>query len=201
MSAPPARENLSSPEFTARVQAGEREALESVVRAYLPQILRAARATGLPPGQAEDVTQDTFRTFLESAGRFEGRSQVRTWLFGILYRKVLEARRELSRGRRFESIDDVFEARFDERGSWSRPPKTPDALLSLKEAGEEIADCLGETPWRQRIAFLLRETEGLPSAEICKILDVTATNLGVLLHRLRNRLRECLEGKGVTGIR
>lgn len=52
-------------------------------------------------------------------------------------------------------------------------------------------------PAAQRLAFYLREVEGLPTAEICKILGVSATNLGVMLYRLRNRARECLEGKGL----
>ena len=47
------------------------------------------------------------------------------------------------------------------------------------------------------MAFVLREVEELDTQEICKILDVTATNMGVLLHRARTRLRECLEKKGL----
>ena len=49
------------------------------------------------------------------------------------------------------------------------------------------------------MAFVLREVEDLSTVEICKILDVTRTNLGVLLYRARNRLRECLESKGIKG--
>lgn len=49
------------------------------------------------------------------------------------------------------------------------------------------------------MAFVLREIEGLDTDEICKILDVSRTNLGVVFFRARNRLRECLEEKGVRG--
>ncbi len=83
----------------------------------------------------------------------EGRSHVRSWLFGILYKKVTGARRGLRRDQEMDDIDDVFE---------------------------------------QRMAFVLREVEGMDTREICKIVEVTRTNLGVLLHRVRNRLRECL---------
>jgi DNA-directed RNA polymerase specialized sigma24 family protein len=61
------------------------EALREVVHRYLPQILRAVRAAGFDSHGAEDIAQSTFATFIETAHRFEGRSQVRTWLFGILY--------------------------------------------------------------------------------------------------------------------
>ncbi len=72
------------PDFAAQVRAGNRTAIQTVVETYLAQILRAARGAGLDPQQAEDVTQSTFTTFIEVAPRFEGRSSVRTWLFGIL---------------------------------------------------------------------------------------------------------------------
>ncbi len=192
-------DGFAEPEFVARIRAGERGAIAAVVQSYLPQIHRAARGAGLAPERAEDVVQETFKTFVESVARFEGRSHVRTWLFGILYRKVAEARRGLGRERRFDDIDDVFESRLDERGSWSHPPRAADRGLDDKETRGQISDCLDAAPARQRMAFVLREVEGFATPEICKILEVTDTNLGVMLHRLRNRLRECLESKGVTG--
>ena len=85
--------SLDDPALAARLRAGEPAALELVVQAYLPQILRAARGAGLDPSQAEDVTQATFTTFIETASHFEGRPHVRTWLFGILYRQLSAPRR------------------------------------------------------------------------------------------------------------
>ena len=84
---------MEGSDFVACVRAGDRETLEAVIHAYLGQILRAARGAGLSPERAEDVTQATFATFIEVARRFEGRSHVRTFLFGILYKKIAEARR------------------------------------------------------------------------------------------------------------
>jgi RNA polymerase sigma-70 factor (ECF subfamily) len=173
----------------------DREALAAVVDAYLDQVVRAARGAGLDQQQAEEVGQNTFATFIETAPRFEGRSHVRTWVFGILYRKIQEARRGFAKDRRMDDIDEVFESRFDPTGSWSRPPQGPDDDLFAKEARQEIGDCLEAAPEQQRMAFLFREVDGLSTQEICKILEVSATNLGVMLHRVRNRLRDCLETK------
>ena len=94
---PDATVGLDDPTLPARLRAGDPAALDLVVRAYLSQILRAARGAGLDPSQAEDVTQATFTTFIETASRFEGRSHVRTWLFGILYRKLSERWRGTAR--------------------------------------------------------------------------------------------------------
>lgn len=190
--------NLESPELPTLIRAGDRDAIRTVVETYLGQVLRAARGAGLDAHQAEDVTQATFATFIEAAPRFEGRSRVRTWLFGILYKKIAEARRQLEKERRADSIDEVFESRFDSEGNWSRPPRPADADLADAETREAITQCLDGAPTRQRMALVLREVEGFSTDEICKILDVTVTNLGVMLYRIRNRVRECLEEKGIS---
>jgi len=96
-----------------------------------------------------------------------------------------------------DSLEDVFESRFDDAGRWTQPPSPADAELLAGEIRGAIGECLEEVPDQQRMAFILREVEGLSTPEICKILDVTRTNFGVVLYRARNRLRECLEGKGM----
>ncbi len=186
---------LNDPGLAARIRERDREALAAVVDAYLDQVVRAARGAGLNQHQAEEVAQDTFATFIETAPRFEGRSHVRTWIFGIFYRKLQEARRGFSKDRRMDDIDEVFESRFDEAKSWSRPPRGPEEEFFAKEAHREIGDCLEGLPVRQRMAFVFREIEDVTTEEICKILGVSATNTGVMLFRARNRLRECLESK------
>jgi RNA polymerase sigma-70 factor (ECF subfamily) len=173
------------------------ETLGKVVEWYLPQILRAARAAGLDPHRAEEVSQATFTTFIEKASTFEGRSKVRTWLFGILYNKIAETRRQLARDYRQDEIDELIELKFDSKGRWSSPPRQVDREVYSREVRRFIEDCLDQVPEKQRMAFVLREIEGLSTEEICKILDVTPTNSGVLLFRVRNRLRECLEAKGI----
>lgn len=191
--------SIGDPRFAAPLQARDGEALEPVVHAYLGQILRAARGAGLDSQRAEDITQETFLTFIEKAQHFKGRSHVRTWLFGILYKKIAEVRRQLQRERQLVPIDSLLEQRFDTSGSWVRPPQSVDAQLYASEISEFLEDCLQAVPTRQRMAFVLREVEGFATDEICKILEVTPTNLGVLLYRVRNTLREYLEKKGVKG--
>ncbi len=185
------------PGLATAIRERDPEAIRGVAHAYLPQILRAAAGAGLEGQLAEDVTQSTFLTFLETAHRFEGRSRVRTWLFGILYRKIAEARRKAGREEAIGEIDAVFEQKFDASGSWIQPPRPVDSELYASEVRREIEGCLDTVPTKQRMAFVFREVEELDTKDICKILEVTRTNLGVLLHRARTRLRECLETKGL----
>jgi RNA polymerase sigma-70 factor (ECF subfamily) len=188
---------FADPAFVNRLRTEDSSALEAVVHAYLPQVLRVARGSGLDPDRAQDVAQSVFLTFIESIARFEGRSHVRTWLFGILYRKIMETRRAVRRESDTDDIDEVVEARFAPDGAWARPPREADRETLDAEIRAHLAACLDEVPDRQRMAFVLREVEGLSTAEICKTLDVTDTNLGVLLYRVRNRLRECLEKRSL----
>lgn len=188
---------FSDPAFLSRLRAKDPLALEGVVHAYLPQILRAARGAGLDPHRAEDVTQSVFLTFVETIERFEGRSHVRTWLFGILYRKLSETWRKVAKDRALDDIDGVVEARFAADGTWFTPPRETDRETLDGEIRAHLSACLDTVPERQRMAFLLREVQGLTTSEICKVLGVTDTNLGVLLFRARNRLRECLEERSL----
>ncbi|MEE8349366.1 MAG: sigma-70 family RNA polymerase sigma factor [Acidobacteriota bacterium] len=189
--------SVDDPGLAERIRSKDPAALQVVVETYLGQLFRAARGAGLAPERAEEVTQSTFATFIEKAEQFEGRSHVRTWLFGILYNKISEERRRVSREREMDEIDDVVEERFDSSGKWVKPPRPVDVQLYSSEIRLFFEECLEKVPTQQRMAFVLREAEDLSSDEICKILDVTHTNLGVLLYRVRNRLRECLEARGV----
>jgi RNA polymerase sigma-70 factor (ECF subfamily) len=182
--------------FLERLKRRDPDALAEAVRDHARSLFRAARGFGFADPEAEDLVQDVFTTFLERLDGFEGRSQLRTWLFGILHRKVMERRRLSAMDQRTDPIDDVFESRFDAKGNWARPPADLERLMLSKELGNLIRICMDDLPSNQREAFVLREVEGLESVEICKILDVSVTNFGVLIHRARVRLRECLESKG-----
>ena len=79
----------------------------------------------------------------------------------------------------------------------ARHPQPVDTDLHHKEVETEIFACLDAGPLRQTLAFILREVEELSTEDICNVLGITRTNLGVMLHRIRNRVRDCLEAKGV----
>ncbi len=187
---------MTPPVLLERLRRRDPEALAEAVRDHARPLYRAARALGFAEPEAEDLVQDVFTIFLEKLDGFEGRSQLRTWLFGILHRKAMERRRAAWVDDRADPIDEVFESRFDANGKWSRPPADLERLFQSKELGQAIRGCMDGLPANQREAFVLREVEGMETDEICKILDVSVTNFGVLMHRARARLRECLESKG-----
>lgn len=158
-------------------------------------MLRAAIGFGLSGDDAEDLVQEAFKTFLEIRGRFEGRSSVRTFLYGILYRKNLERSRKASRETAVDPVEGAFAERFSKRGMWQTPPRGPDEEVLSAETESLIAGCLEELAHQQRAVFFLKEVERLSQEEICNALDITPTHLRVLLFRARGGLRDCLERK------
>lgn len=188
-----------SADRTAAIRSRDSATLEAVVRECLPGLLRTAMAAGLPRDRAEDAVQESLLVFVQRASDFDGRARASTWIHGILVRKIWEQRRGLSRDTDREDIDRLVDQRFDADGTWVRPPRGPARALARGELRRELTSCLDELPDRQRVAYTLREVEGFSTDEVRKILDVTANNLGVLLFRARNGLRECLESRGYDG--
>ena len=185
-------------QITDGIRARDPDTLRAIVHAHLPMLLRAARGSGLAPDRAEDAVQETMLTFLSRAPEFDGRARVRTWLYGILVKKISRTFAAVRRADATDDIDQVVDARFDDRGRWSTPPRGPDAGGDRERVRRWIEGCAEELPPRRRMAFVLKDIEGLPTDEVCRILETTPNNLGVLLFRARNGLRECLEQKGLT---
>ena len=177
---------------------GDKKAISRIVEQHTAVLLRGALGQGWSPNDAEDLVQETFVTLLKAVQRFEGRSTVRTFLFGILYRKAKERGRKKAREQATDPIDAVFERRFGFMGQWSAPPKGPDEETLGRETAVLIGDCMEALVPAQRAAFHLKEVDRQDNASICNILEVTATHLRVLLFRARNNLRECLERKWET---
>jgi RNA polymerase sigma-70 factor (ECF subfamily) len=149
---------------------------------------------------AEDLVQETFLAAIRAKDSFAGRSSVRTWLFGIIKHKIIDHIRKVSRERPVEDIEtvaDLSAKNFDAQGGWTFQPTKwttdPALLFQQQEFWEMLQRCLADLPPRLNQAFTLRELDGLSAEEVRKILNVSATNGGVMLHRARMRLRDCLE--------
>jgi len=185
------------PDLLERLQRRDPATLRQVVDDNARRLYRAARAMGVDQAAAEDTVQDVFLTFLTSLDRFEGRSEVSTFLFGILHRKVMERRRDAGQRREREApIDETLESKFDADGRWISPPVAPDRAAASREAGLAVRQCLDGLSPLQREVFHLRQVEELPATAVGDLVGESDNHVGVLLHRARLRLRDCLDRKG-----
>ena len=149
---------------------------------------------------AEDLVQETLLSALRARGGFAGKSSERTWLVGILRRKIIDHFRDLAKATTATGVDlgeQAVAGMFTRGGIWKADlapwSSDPAELAQNKEFWQVLHDCASKLPPLLADAFSLRELEGLPTDEICKILNISASNLSVRLHRARLLLRDCLE--------
>ena len=187
--------NFRSPDFLEKLRARETSSVEALVKTYTRQLTNAAYGLGFNDSDAAELVQSVWVTFFEKVPTFEGRSHVRTYIFGILYNKAKELRRDRNKYTSDNPFDEVMGDKFDEKGSWIKPPIEPDKFLESAQTLEIINKCMELLPVQQKMAFYLKEVIGDTTEEICNIIDVTSTNLGVLLYRAKNKLRDCIERK------
>ena len=145
---------------------------------------------------AEELVQEAFLGALKSLKNFRGEASERGWLVGILKNKIMDHFRRSGRERTLAE-SEVEDDAFDARGHWINMPQAwkgdPAKTLDDKEFWKTFMDCLSGLPERLSRVFFLKEMDENSSDEICKVLDLTPTNLWVMLHRARLRLRACLD--------
>lgn len=155
---------------------------------------------------ADDAVQEALIGALRNAGSFGGRAALKTWVFGILKNKIADILRQKQRMVDASSLlhedeeAEDFSELFDKKGYWladERPVAWGDPEASLREHQfwRVFEACLENLPGRQARVFMMREFVELDSNEICATVGITLSNLNVMLHRSRLRLRECLENQ------
>jgi len=155
---------------------------------------------------AEDAVQEALVGALRNAASFGGRAAFKTWIFAILKNKIADTLRYKQRMvnssslQREEDEDADFSELFDRKGFWQpdeRPVAwgNPEASLREGQFWQVFEACLEGLPPKQARVFMMREFIELDADEICAELKLTSSNLYVLLHRSRLRLRECIENK------
>lgn len=169
------------------------------VEALRPQLLRFARAQLRNDAWAEDAVSETLVAALEKPQAFGGRSQLKTWLVGILKHKVVDQLRRHQREATVLTADDtedLDDGLFGPNGEWREMPTDwgdPEHSLRQVQFFAVLEACVDHLPAAQGRAFMMREWLELETDEICKSLGISPTNLWVMLHRARLRLRECLQ--------
>jgi RNA polymerase sigma factor (sigma-70 family) len=182
-------------ELIERIKSREADTLRSLfseINPYLAKILAGHR---LPREQVHDILQDTWLTFFKNISQYKGESQIKVFVAGIMLNKLREAHRTQNRYSYEDDSEKFMQSSFNAEGWWNVRSHGPSESLQHKETARFIADCLDGLSASQREAFILREIEDKNTEEICNILDLNVSHLGVLIYRAKDKLRQCLEGK------
>ena len=167
----------------------ERQALLAIrIAEQSAFLLRVARSRVRDPHQAEEAVQETLLAALECAESFSGRATLRTWLTGILLHKIFDGFRHQRRyvGQEEDELPEAVDG------------NTPEHALHGSRLWKAFARTLEEMPRRQAEALVLREIEGVSTAQACRRLGVSQGNFWVLLHRAKARVRVVLAYEGLA---
>lgn len=151
------------------------------------------------PDVSQDLVQETFLAGLKSAGNFKGEASERTWLISILKRKIIDHYRKINSNKGKAEVRMNYTSDNDESGGdWLEQqvadPFDSNAEDSMQnnELGLAIQECLSKLPEKQAEVFKLKTIDGMDTEDICNELNITASNLWVIIHRARISLIECL---------
>ena len=191
------------PGFLTRLRQGDSAAYRVLVRRFHASLVRFAASIIGSHAQAEEVVQDSWLAVYAGVGRFEGRSSLVTWIFSIVMNR---ARTRVSREGRLVGLGALMEGtnpaergvpltEFKPDGHWMEVPRlwdelNPERIVGGRQLWDHVQGVIDRLPAGQRAVILLRDLEGRDAEETCAVLEISAENQRVLLHRARSRIRQ-----------
>lgn len=180
------------PQLLAGLRRGERLACTCLLKRFAPRLYRLALHLVGDPDEAEDVLQDAFISACAHITEFDGRSGLGTWLHRIVRNAALgRLRRQARHTSRLTSDTEQLGSVPDEAAG-------PSEQILVQELGEVLEAAILALPDAPRAAFVLRDLEGLSTAEAAAALAISESALKVRLHRARQALRATLGHAGLT---
>jgi RNA polymerase sigma-70 factor (ECF subfamily) len=194
---------FDDPQFLARLRQGDSTAYRLLVRRFHASLVRFAASIIGSHAQAEEVVQDSWLAVYAGVGRFEARSSLVTWIFSIVMNR---ARTRVSREGRLVGLGALMEGtsptergvpltEFKPDGHWVDVPRlwdelNPERIVGGRQLWDHVQAVIDRLPAGQRAVILLRDMEGRDAEETCAVLEISAENQRVLLHRARCRIRQ-----------
>jgi RNA polymerase sigma-70 factor (ECF subfamily) len=201
---------FDQPDFLARLRRGEEQAYRTLIKRFHGSLTGLAASIIGSRAQAEEVVQDAWLAVFAGIDRFEGRSSLVTWLFSIVLNR---ARTRATREGRLVGLPALMEgtppggravdaAEFKPDGHWIEAPRLwdemhPERIVGGRQLWEHVMEAIERLPAGQRAVIMLRDIEGCDADEACALLEISAENQRVLLHRARGRVRQTIDA--VTG--
>jgi len=148
---------------------------------------------------AQDLVQDTFFAGLKSMKNFKGEASERTWLVSILKRKIIDHYRKINSNKGKAEVRIAYNSDAETEGDWLEErvadpfDKTAEDNLQNDELGLAIHNCIGKLPEKQATVFKMKSLLGYETEAICNELNITSSNLWVIIHRARTAMAECLK--------
>ncbi|GAA4359383.1 RNA polymerase sigma factor [Kangiella marina] len=192
-------------ELVERLKNNDVQLFERVVKAYHSAMYGVAYSIA---GQsiADEVVQEAWVSAINAIHKFEGRSALKSWLIRITANEAKTRLRKESRSVSLDAVDENWatDTRFTQQGHWAEGNpewdiSSPDDLLAADELQDCVKKHMVKLPDNQQQIINLRDVGGLDMDTICNILDITASNARVLLHRARDKMQQVVARFQRTG--
>jgi len=169
---------------------GNDTALEALYHRYKAKVYNTALSYLQNKEEAEEITQDVFVQIFQSAGQFNNKSSISTWIYRICVNKSLDQLRYRKRKKRFGNVLSLFD-----KDNTTDPPdfSHPGVLMEQQENAQYLFLSIRELSESQQSAFILAYVEGLPQQEIADIMQLSLKAVESLLQRAKKNLRKKLE--------
>jgi len=148
---------------------------------------------------AQDLVSETFLAGLNSMKNFKGEASERTWLISILKRKIIDHYRKINSKKGKAEVRMSYSGDSENEGDWLEErvadpfDKTAEDSIENTELGTAIQNCLNKLPQKQAQVFEMKTILNYETETICNELEITASNLWVIIHRARTAMAGCLE--------
>ncbi len=164
------------------------------------QMLKFARLQLRDETVAEDIVQEALLSAVKNIENFQRQSALKTWVFAILKNKIIDYLRQKDRFVVESDLvdDDNDNSFFDQHGHWKAeysPENLPESAVYSDEFWLVFETCLTHLPAKQSRVFMMREYLDYSAQDICQEVDITSSNLHILLYRARLQLQHCLTHK------
>jgi RNA polymerase sigma-70 factor (ECF subfamily) len=198
---------FDDPAFLAMLRQGDQRAYQRLIRRFHGSLVGVAAAIIGSHAQGEEVVQDAWLAVHAGIGRFEGRSSLITWVFSIVLNR---ARTRASREARTVGLPGMADggepgeravplSAFQPDGHWVDAPRlwdevNPERIVGGRQLWDHVLAAIERLPAAQRAVLILRDIEQREAEEACALLEISAENQRVLLHRARGRIRATIDG-------
>jgi RNA polymerase sigma-70 factor (ECF subfamily) len=175
--------------LVARVQSGDSDAFEELVRRHTRRIFAILAGLLGNPDDARDATQDAFLKAYEHIGRFQGRSKFSTWLASIAINTGTELLRQRRPSQPLEECEENESFRPRQLQSWA---DNPEQLLARAQCTDLVREGVLRLPQKYRLAILLRDINQVSTEDAAAALGLSIPALKARVLRGRLMLREIL---------
>jgi RNA polymerase sigma-70 factor (ECF subfamily) len=194
--------NTDDEALAARLKSGEPTAVVELYNAYFDRIYSLVfHQVDRDQEAAEDIVQETFLAASKSAGKFQGRSKVYTWLHSIASRRVADFYRRKKREVKYQTVPSDSESLETDYSSGDEPFVAE--TLESEETNQDVQEILSGLPLHYKQVLLLKYVEEMPVNEISQVMGRSPKSIEGLLTRARRELRDRLntQNEGQTSIK